>query len=106
MFLRAVGGIQEIETITLLKSLLLSAAAGIVTVASAQAADLPTKKAAPAAEYVKICTVGGITGFVLPGSDTCMKIGGYITGQFEGGNLKDQYELEASATHPGKVTGS
>ena len=91
------------KTSTLLKSLLLGAAAGIVTVAGAQAADLPTKKAAPAAEYVKICTVGGITGFVLPGSDTCMKISGYLTGQTEIGNLKDQYVLTAAAK-AGKVT--
>jgi len=78
---------------TLIKSLLLGTAAGIVAVASAQAADLPTKKAAPAAEYVKVCTVGGVTGFLMPGTDTCLKISGYLTGQFEGGNLKDQYTL-------------
>ena len=41
---------------TLMKSILLGSAAGIVAVAGAQAADLPTKKAAPA-EYVKICNV-------------------------------------------------
>ncbi len=80
---------------TLIKSLLLGSAAGIVAVASAQAADLPTKKGAPAAQYVRICTItaGGtpITGFVLPGSDTCLKISGYVTAQIEGGNLKTQY---------------
>ena len=59
---------------TLIKSLLLGSAAGIVAVASAQAADLPTKKAAPV-EYVKVCNVGGITGWTLPGSDTCVKFG-------------------------------
>ena len=78
---------------TLIKSLMLGSAAGIVAIASAQAADLPTKKGAPAAQYVKICTItaGGapITGFVLPGSDTCLRISGYITGQFEAGNLKN-----------------
>jgi hypothetical protein len=72
---------------TLIKSILLGSAAGIVAVASAQAADLPTKKAAPVAQYVKICNVGGITGWTLPGSDTCVKISGYITAQFTGGNL-------------------
>ncbi len=41
---------------TLIKSILLGSAAGIVAVASAQAADLPTRKAAPVAEYVKIST--------------------------------------------------
>jgi hypothetical protein len=78
---------------TLMKSLLLGSAAGIVAVASAQAADLPTRKGAPAVEYVKVCsiTVAGkpIVGFVLPGSDTCMHFTGYITAQYEGGNLKD-----------------
>src|SRR5271169_2983853 len=75
---------------TVIKSLLLGSAAGIVAVASAQAADLPTRKAAPV-EYVKVCNVGGITGWTLPGSDTCVKFSGYITGQFEGGNLNTQY---------------
>jgi Porin subfamily len=75
---------------TLIKSLLLGSAAGIVAVASAQAADLPTRKAAPV-EYVKVCNVGGITGWTLPGSDTCVKFSGYITAQFVAGNLTTQY---------------
>jgi hypothetical protein len=75
---------------TLIKSILLGSAAGIIAVASAQAADLPTRKAAPV-EYVKVCNVGGITGWTLPGSDTCVKFSGYITAQFVGGNLSTQY---------------
>ena len=74
---------------TLMKSILLGSAAGIVAVAGAQAADLPTKKAAPA-EYVKICNVGGMAGFVIPGSDTCLKIGGYITAHFSAGKKGQQ----------------
>ena len=77
---------------TLIKSLLLGSAAGIVAVASAQAADLPTRKAAPV-EYVRVCNVGGITGWTLPGSDTCVKFSGYITAQFTGGNLNTQYNF-------------
>jgi Porin subfamily len=76
---------------TLIKSMLLGSAAAIVAVAGAQAADLPTRKAAPV-QYVQICNVGGITGWVLPGSDTCVKLSGYITGQFEGGNLQNSYQ--------------
>jgi hypothetical protein len=76
---------------SLIKSILLGSAAGIVAVAGAQAADLPTKKAAPVAQYVKICNVGGITGWTLPGSDTCLKISGYMTAQYTGGNLNTQY---------------
>ena len=59
---------------TLIKSTLLGSAAGIVAVAGAQAADLPTHKAAPVVQYVRICNVGGITGWTLPGSDTCVKL--------------------------------
>jgi hypothetical protein len=76
---------------TLIKSILLGSAAGIVAAAAAQAADLPTKKAAPA-EYVKICNVGGMAGWLLPGSDTCFKISGYVTSQVEAGNLQQGYE--------------
>ena len=76
---------------TLIKSTLLGSAAGILAVAGAQAADLPTHKAAPVVEYVRICNVGGIVGWTLPGSDTCLKISGYITAQVHGGNLNTQY---------------
>ncbi len=95
---------------TLIKSILLGSAAGIVAVASAQAADLPTRKAAPVEQYVKICNVGGITGWTMPGSDTCMKVSGYMTAQFVGGNLNTQYNYgtageaafaAASAGNPG-----
>ncbi len=83
---------------TLIKSILLGSAAGIVAVAGAQAADLPTKKAAPVAQYVKICNVGGITGWTMPGSDTCLKISGYMTAQFTGGNLNTQYNYASYST--------
>jgi hypothetical protein len=82
---------------TLIKSLLLGSAAGIVIVASAQAADLPTKKAAPV-EYVRVCNVGGITGWTLPGSDTCAKFSGYITAHFIGGSVTNQYNSAGAIT--------
>ena len=76
---------------TLMKSLLLGSAATLVVVAGAQAADLPTKKGAPAAEYVKVCKVGDIAGFIIPGSDTCLKISGYVNAQIAMGNVDDDY---------------
>src|SRR6185437_3020914 len=82
---------------TLMKSLLLGSAAGIVAVASAQAADLPTRKAAPV-EYVRVCNVGGITGWTLPGSDTCVKFSGYMTAHYIGGNLSNQFNDAGAAT--------
>src|SRR5437763_7374851 len=67
-------------TMKMVKSLLLGGAAGLVAVASAQAADLPVK--AKAVEYVKICTLYGEGFFYIPGTDTCLKIGGWVRGDF------------------------
>ena len=77
---------------TLIKSLLLGSAATLVVVAAAQAADLPTKKGAPVAQYVKICNIGGVAGFVIPGSDTCLKISGTLYAMGEVGNLNQGYD--------------
>ncbi|MDB5510884.1 MAG: porin [Enterovirga sp.] len=59
----------------LVKSLLLGSAAGLCAVAGAQAADLPMRKAAPV-EYVRVCTASGAGFFYIPGTDTCLRIGG------------------------------
>lgn len=59
----------------MVKSLLLGSAAGLVAVAGAQAADLPVK--AKAVEYVKVCSAYGAGYYYVPGTDTCLKIGGY-----------------------------
>ena len=94
---------------TLMKSLLLGSAATFVVVAGAQAADLPTKKGAPAAEYVRVCKIGDIAGFVIPGTDTCLKIGGLITAQTTFGSTADQYVIRTPVTAvayvPGTVAG-
>jgi hypothetical protein len=58
------------------KSLLLGAAAGFIGLTGAQAADLPGK-AAPA-EYVRICDTYGAGFFFIPGTDTCLRIGGNV----------------------------
>src|SRR5258708_2448043 len=62
---------------TLAKSLLLGSAVGLLPVLSSQAADLPYKKAAPI-EYVKICDSHGVGFFYIPGTDTCLKVGGNV----------------------------
>jgi hypothetical protein len=58
------------------KSLLLGSAASLAAVAGAQAADLPVK--AKAVEYVKVCSLHGAGFFYIPGTDTCIKIGGFL----------------------------
>ena len=59
----------------MVKSLLLGSAAGLAAVAGAQAADLPVK--AKAVEYVKVCSAYGAGYYYVPGTDTCLKLGGY-----------------------------
>src|SRR5271157_716910 len=66
---------MEVE-MKMVKSLLLGTAAGFVAVAGAQAADMPVK--AKPVQYVKICTLYGDGYYYIPGSDTCIRIGGYI----------------------------
>ena len=65
----------------MVKSLLLGTAAGLVAVAGAQAADMPVK-AAPV-QYVKICSLYGDGFYYIPGTDTCLKMGGYVRVQGE-----------------------
>lgn len=66
----------------LAKSLLLGSAAALVAGTAAQAADLPYKKAAPV-EYVRVCDWTGAGYFYIPGTDTCLKIGGFVRAEFE-----------------------
>jgi hypothetical protein len=59
-----------------IKSLILGSAAGLLAMSGAQAADLPMK--AKAVEYVKICSLYGAGFYYIPGTDTCIKLGGAI----------------------------
>jgi Porin subfamily len=60
----------------MVKSLLLGSAAGLVAVSAGQAADLPVK--AKPVEYVKVCSLYGAGFYYMPGTDVCMKIGGFL----------------------------
>jgi len=64
----------------MVKSLLLGTTAGLVAVAGAQAAELPVK-AAPV-QYVKICNLYGDGFYYIPGTDICLKVGGYVRGEY------------------------
>src|SRR5262245_22704430 len=70
---------MEVE-MKMVKSLLLGTAAGLVAVAGAQAADMPVK-AAPV-QYVKICNLYGDGFYYIPGTDICLKVGGYVRGEY------------------------
>jgi porin-like protein len=65
---------------TITKRMLLGSAAALTAIASAQAADLPVK--ARPVEYVKICTLYGEGFYYIPGSEICLKIGGYVRADY------------------------
>ena len=74
----------------MVKSLILGSAAGLIAMSGAQAADLPVK--AKAVEYVRICSLYGAGFFYIPGTDTCIKLGGYlrVDTTLGGGNMYGQ----------------
>ncbi|TPO01937.1 porin [Mesorhizobium sp. B1-1-5] len=61
-----------------IKSLLLGSAAALIAVSGARAADAVTVAEPEPAEYVKICDVYGAGYFYIPGTETCLRVGGYI----------------------------
>jgi hypothetical protein len=70
------------KTMKLAKSLFLGSVAGLAAVAGAQAADLPAKKAA-AVEYVRVCSTYGAGFFYIPGTETCLRVGGRVRAEFQ-----------------------
>jgi len=64
----------------MVKSLLLGSAAGLMAVVGAQAADLPVK--AKPVQYVKICSLYGDGFYYIPGSETCLKVFGYVRADY------------------------
>jgi hypothetical protein len=61
-----------------MKSILVGFIAAVAACAMASAAELPTAKPKPA-EKMRTCMIGDQKGFLLAGSDTCVKLGGYIS---------------------------
>lgn len=61
-----------------IKSLLLGSAAALAVVSGAHAADAIVAAEPEPAEYVKVCDAFGKGYFYIPGSETCLKIGGRV----------------------------
>ncbi|TIT06910.1 MAG: porin, partial [Mesorhizobium sp.] len=80
-----------------IKSLLLGSAAALIAVSGARAADAVTVAEPEPAEYVKICDVYGAGYFYIPGTETCLRVGGYVrydagvgdVGSFDGAKSVD-----------------
>jgi hypothetical protein len=61
-----------------IKSLLLGSAAALAVVSGAHAADAIVAAEPEPMEYVKVCDAFGAGYFYIPGTETCLKIGGYV----------------------------
>ncbi|WP_353642083.1 porin [Mesorhizobium sp. WSM2239] len=61
-----------------IKSLLLGSAAALVAVSGARAADAVVIAEPEPMEYVRVCDVYGTGFFYIPGTETCLRIGGYL----------------------------
>ncbi|MDX8531243.1 porin [Mesorhizobium sp. VK25A] len=89
-----------------IKSLLLGSAAALVAVSGARAADAVTVAEPEPAEYVKICDVYGAGYFYIPGTETCLRIGGYIRYDASGGDIGSFDGARTSDVVSGKDQGT
>jgi len=78
------------------KILLVGCVGGLIALSGAQAADLPVK--AQPIQYVKICSLYGVGFYYIPGTDMCIKVGGYVRVQAEWGSNNG---FTAGSTNPG-----
>ncbi len=70
-----------------IKGILLGTAAALAAVSGAQAADAIVAAAPEPAEYVRVCDAFGTGYFYIPGTETCLKISGYVRAQVDYSSL-------------------
>jgi hypothetical protein len=100
-----------------IKSVLIGSVAALAAVSGAHAADAIVAAEPEALEYVRVCDAFGTGYFYIPGTETCLKIGGYVRfqtnfGRDSGGRsdwnsfTRAQLELDArSETELGTLRG-
>ncbi|MDA5633687.1 MULTISPECIES: porin [Rhizobium/Agrobacterium group] len=71
-----------------IKSFLIGSTAALAAVSGAQAADAIVATEPEALEYVRVCDAFGTGFFYIPGTETCLKFGGYIRFQTSFGRDK------------------
>jgi hypothetical protein len=73
-----------------IRSLLLSSAASLMAISASSAADAVMAEP-EAVEYVRVCDAYGEGYFYIPGTETCLKIGGYVRYDMGWGDLAGNY---------------
>lgn len=69
-----------------IKSLLLGSAAALIATSGANAADSVVSVASEPVEYVRVCDAYGAGYFYIPGTETCMRLSGYVRSDLKGGD--------------------
>lgn len=77
-----------------IKSLLIGSAAALVAVSGARAADAVVIPEPEAVEYVRVCDAAGTGYFYIPGTETCLRISGYVRYQIAGDDNSDGWEKD------------
>ena len=75
-----------------IKSLLLGSAAALVAVTGARAADAVVIAEPEPMDYVRICDTYGTGFYYIPGTETCLKISGYLRYDIGGGDLFERHQ--------------
>jgi hypothetical protein len=91
-----------------IKSLLLGSAAALVAVTGARAADAVVVAEPEPVEYVRVCDAYGTGFFYIPGTETCLRISGYVRYQIGSenytGGVIDPDTGEVSGSSPDFLT--
>jgi hypothetical protein len=82
-----------------IKSLLLGSAAALVAVSGAKAADAVVVAEPEPMEYVRVCDVYGTGFFYMPGTETCLKVSGYIRVDIRGGDAFENISNAGEETY-------
>ncbi|WP_378943587.1 porin [Mesorhizobium sp. ANAO-SY3R2] len=80
-----------------IKSLLLGSAAALLAVSGARAADAVVVAEPEPMEYVRICDVYGTGFYYIPGTETCLRIGGLVRYEIDGQTDDDGWKKIALA---------
>ena len=82
-----------------IKSLLLGSAAALVAVSGARAADAIIVAEPEPVEYVRVCDAFGTGYFYIPGTETCLRISGYVRFDVFGGELFENTSATGDGTY-------
>ncbi len=83
-----------------IKSILFGSVAALAAATGASAADAIVAAEPEAVEYVRVCDAFGTGYFYVPGTETCIKIGGYVRVQLDvgdGASRNSDYDIFARA---------